>query len=42
MQAALKNLATGSGAYNHVYKDAMKRINSQIKDQKELAKQVLL
>ncbi|PVH70410.1 ankyrin [Cadophora sp. DSE1049] len=41
IQAALKNLATGSGAYDYVYKDAMERINSQIKDQKELAKQVL-
>jgi hypothetical protein len=37
----MKNLATGSGAYDHAYEDAMERINSQIKDQEELAKQVL-
>jgi len=37
----LKNLATGSGAYDQAYKDAMERISSQIKDQEELAKQVL-
>jgi hypothetical protein len=37
----LKNLATGSGAYDHAYKDAIERINSQVKDQEELAKQVL-
>jgi hypothetical protein len=42
IRAALKNLATGSGAYNYVYKEAMERINSQVKDQEELAKQVLL
>jgi hypothetical protein len=41
MQAALKNLATGFGAYDHAYEDAMERINGQIKDQEELAKQVL-
>ncbi|KAH8790559.1 hypothetical protein BGZ57DRAFT_875826 [Hyaloscypha finlandica] len=41
MRAALKNLATGSGAYDHVYEDAMERISGQIKDQEELAKQVL-
>ncbi|KAG9229619.1 hypothetical protein BJ875DRAFT_537610 [Amylocarpus encephaloides] len=41
VRAALKNLATGSGAYDHAYKDAMERINCQVKDQKELAKQVL-
>jgi ankyrin repeat protein len=39
---ALKNLATGSGAYDYAYEDAMERINGQIKDQEELAKQVLL
>jgi len=41
IRAALKNLATGSGAYDHAYEDAMERIDSQIKDQEELAKQVL-
>ncbi|KAH8786634.1 hypothetical protein BGZ57DRAFT_817784, partial [Hyaloscypha finlandica] len=41
LRAALKSLATGSGAYDYAYEDAMERINSQIKDQKELAKQVL-
>ncbi|KAH8672580.1 hypothetical protein BGZ60DRAFT_373737, partial [Tricladium varicosporioides] len=41
VRAALKNLATGSRAYDHAYKDAMERINGQVKDQKELAKQVL-
>jgi ankyrin repeat protein len=41
MRAALKNLATGSGAYDHAYEDAIERINGQIKDQEELAKQVL-
>ncbi|PMD41368.1 ankyrin repeat protein, partial [Hyaloscypha variabilis F] len=41
IRAALKNLATGSGAYDHAYEDAMERVNSQIKDQEELAKQVL-
>jgi hypothetical protein len=42
MRAALKNLAIGSKAYNYVYKDAIEQINGQAKDQKELAKQVLL
>jgi ankyrin repeat protein len=41
MRAALKNLATGSEAYDHAYEDVMERINGQIKDQEELAKQVL-
>ncbi|KUJ21851.1 uncharacterized protein LY89DRAFT_729351, partial [Mollisia scopiformis] len=41
IRTALKNLATGSGAYDHAYEDAMERINGQIKDQEELAKQVL-
>ncbi|CZR63705.1 uncharacterized protein PAC_13602 [Phialocephala subalpina] len=41
VQTALKNLATGSTAYNHAYKDAIERINGQIEDQKELTKQVL-
>ena len=34
-------MATGSGAYDHAYEDAIERINGQIKDQEELAKQVL-
>jgi Ankyrin repeats (3 copies)/Ankyrin repeat len=34
-------LVTGSGAYDHAYEDAMERINGQVKDQEELAKQVL-
>ena len=41
IRVALKHLATGSGAYDHAYEDAMERVNSQIKDQGELAKQVL-
>jgi hypothetical protein len=41
MRSALRNLATGSRAYDHAYKDAMERINSQIKGKEELAKQVL-
>jgi hypothetical protein len=35
-------LATGSGAYDYAYKDAMERINGQVQDQEDLAKQVLL
>ncbi|KAH6705255.1 ankyrin repeat-containing domain protein [Leptodontidium sp. MPI-SDFR-AT-0119] len=41
VQTALKNLIRGSAAYDHAYEDAMERINGQIKDQEELAKQVL-
>jgi hypothetical protein len=41
MRAALKNLATGSGAYDQAYEHAIERINGQVKDQEELAKQVL-
>ncbi|KAI9803499.1 MAG: hypothetical protein M1825_001842 [Sarcosagium campestre] len=41
VRAALKNLATGSGAYDRVYKDIMERISGQVEDQEELAKQVL-
>jgi ankyrin repeat protein len=41
VRAALKNLVTGSGAYDRAYEDAMERINGQVKDQEELAKQVL-
>ncbi|KIW30853.1 uncharacterized protein PV07_02546 [Cladophialophora immunda] len=38
---ALQNLAAGSDAYDQAYEDAMERIGSQLKDQKELAMQVL-
>jgi ankyrin repeat protein len=38
---ALKELPTGSEAYDYAYKDAMGRIKGQVKDQEELAKQVL-
>jgi hypothetical protein len=41
VQTALKNLVTGSRAYDYAYKDAIEQINGQIKDQEELAKQVL-
>jgi hypothetical protein len=41
VRAALKNLATGSGAYDYAYEDAMERINGQVKDQEDLARQVL-
>jgi hypothetical protein len=41
IRAALKNLATGSGAYDQAYEDAMGRINGQTEDQENLAKQVL-
>jgi len=37
----LKKLPTGSEAYDHAYKEAMERIESQIADSKEFAKQVL-
>jgi hypothetical protein len=37
----LKKLLTGSEAYNHVYKEAIGRIQGQIADSQELAKQVL-
>jgi hypothetical protein len=41
VRTALKHLATGSNAYDYAYKDAMVRIEGQVKDQKELGKQVL-
>jgi ankyrin repeat protein len=41
IRTSLKNLATGSGAYDHAYEDAMERISGQVKDQEVLAKQVL-
>jgi hypothetical protein len=37
----LKKLPTGSEAYDHAYKDAMERIEGQLIDEEELAKQVL-
>ena len=42
IRTALEKLPTGSKAYDHAYKDAMERIEGQVEDQKELAKQVLL
>ncbi|RYP20071.1 hypothetical protein DL765_002997 [Monosporascus sp. GIB2] len=41
VRTALAGLPTGSGAYDHAYNDAMERIEGQVKDQEELAKQVL-
>ncbi|RYP69154.1 hypothetical protein DL771_006248 [Monosporascus sp. 5C6A] len=41
IRAALKNLATGSDAYDRAYDEAMERIEGQLKDEKELAKQAL-
>ena len=41
LRAALKNLPSGSNAYDNAYKDAMVRIEGQVADQEELAKQVL-
>ncbi|KAG4439905.1 hypothetical protein IFR05_004629 [Cadophora sp. M221] len=41
LRATLKTMARGSGAYDSAYNEAMERINGQIKDQEELAKQVL-
>ncbi|KAI9771530.1 MAG: hypothetical protein M1840_002150 [Geoglossum simile] len=41
IQNALKELPTGSRGYDYAYKDAMKRIEGQLEDQVELAKQVL-
>jgi len=37
----LKKLRTGSEAYNYAYEAAMERIEGQLSDQEELAKQVL-
>jgi hypothetical protein len=42
IRGALKNLPSGSNAYDHAYKDAIIRIEGQVTDQEELAKQVLL
>ncbi|KAH9209728.1 hypothetical protein DL95DRAFT_449184 [Leptodontidium sp. 2 PMI_412] len=41
IRAALGNLAIGSEAYDHAYEDSMERISGQIKEQEDLAKQVL-
>ncbi|RYP11922.1 hypothetical protein DL767_011214 [Monosporascus sp. MG133] len=41
VRAALTKLPTGSEAYDHAYENAMERIESQVSDQEELAKQVL-
>ncbi|MCJ1284853.1 hypothetical protein MMC26_004190 [Xylographa opegraphella] len=38
---ALKKLPTGTEAYDYAYSDAMKRIEGQLSDQAELAKEVL-
>ncbi|CAG8982672.1 hypothetical protein HYALB_00014050 [Hymenoscyphus albidus] len=41
LRSALRNLPSGSHAYDSAYKDAMVRIEGQIADEEELAKQVL-
>ncbi|KAF7545580.1 hypothetical protein G7Z17_g9068 [Cylindrodendrum hubeiense] len=41
VRAALSKLPSGSEAYERAYKDAMERIEGQVTDQEELAKQVL-
>jgi ankyrin repeat protein len=41
VRLALSRLPTGSGAYDRAYDDAMERIEAQVADQTELAKQVL-
>lgn len=41
VRAALAELPTGSEAYDRAYSDAMERIEGQVSDQAELAKQVL-
>jgi hypothetical protein len=41
IRTALKKLPTGSEAYDYAYKDAMERIEGQLADEEELAKQVL-
>ena len=41
IRTALKTLPTGSEAYDGAYEDAMKRIEGQLADEKELAKQAL-
>ncbi|KAH7555126.1 hypothetical protein BM1_07787 [Bipolaris maydis] len=41
LRTSLHNLATGSNAYDSVYEDAMLRIEGQLHDQRELAKEAL-
>jgi hypothetical protein len=41
VRAALGTLRAGPQAYDHAYDDAIERIEGQLKDQEELAKQVL-
>ncbi|KAI1453073.1 ankyrin repeat-containing domain protein [Annulohypoxylon moriforme] len=41
IRVALAKLPTGSSAYNSAYQQAIERIKGQVKDQEELAKQVL-
>ena len=41
IKAALRKLPTGSEAYDYAYKEAMERIEGQITDSQELAKQAL-
>ena len=41
IRAALKALPSGSNAYDHAYKEAMIRIEGQMPDQEDLAKQAL-
>ncbi|KAL4779153.1 hypothetical protein BJX76DRAFT_365505 [Aspergillus varians] len=41
VQMALKSLPSGSNAYDSAYRTAMERIEGQVPDQKEMAKQVL-
>ncbi|KAE9371875.1 hypothetical protein N431DRAFT_341685, partial [Stipitochalara longipes BDJ] len=41
IRTALKRLPAGSEAYDDAYKDAMERIQGQLADEEELAKQVL-
>ncbi|KAF2175872.1 hypothetical protein K469DRAFT_763229 [Zopfia rhizophila CBS 207.26] len=40
IRIALKNLPTGSEAYDHAYKEAMERIEGQVADSRDLAKQL--
>jgi hypothetical protein len=42
LRTALKKLPKGSEAYDDAYKEAMERIESQLPDSRELAKQALL
>ncbi|KFZ13947.1 hypothetical protein V501_03464, partial [Pseudogymnoascus sp. VKM F-4519 (FW-2642)] len=41
VRTSLQKLASGSDAYDYAYTDAMKRIEGQLTDQEQLAKQVL-